>query len=92
MSAPMMPPPPALFSTTTVWPSTAPSFSASVRATMSVVPPGAKGTTSRTGLLGQAVWAEAIKGRASRPAACRLRTRIERRFMLMGTPDLDGGC
>jgi hypothetical protein len=51
-SAPMEPPPPALFSTTTVCPSAAPIFSLTMRATMSVVPPGAKGTIRRTGLLG----------------------------------------
>src|SRR6478672_12266104 len=51
-SAPTTPPPPALFSTTTGWPSALASGSAMTRATMSVVPPGAKGTTSLIGLLG----------------------------------------
>ena len=51
-SAPIEPPPPALFSTSTCWPKAPPSFSATMRATMSVVPPGANGTTSRTGLDG----------------------------------------
>ena len=40
------------FSTTTVWPSSLPSLSAYRRPTMSVVPPGGKGTIRRTGLLG----------------------------------------
>src|SRR5690606_35891736 len=41
----MMPPAPALFSTTTVWPSSLLILSLSRRAAMSVVPPGAAGTT-----------------------------------------------
>jgi hypothetical protein len=51
-SAPTEPPPPALFSTTTCCPRLAPMAGATMRATMSVVPPGAKGTISRTGLVG----------------------------------------
>ena len=51
-SAPTEPPPPALFSTTTCWPSEAAIAGATMRATMSVVPPGAKGTIRRTVLLG----------------------------------------
>ena len=42
--APITPPPPALFTTTTVCPKALPRGSAIVRAMMSVVPPGAKGT------------------------------------------------
>ena len=42
----------ATVSTTTDWPSALPNGSAMVRATMSVVPPGAKGTCSFTGRLG----------------------------------------
>jgi hypothetical protein len=41
-----------LFSTSTCWPSAAAMRSPTMRATMSVVPPGAKGTINRTGLLG----------------------------------------
>jgi len=48
----MEPPPPPLFSTTRVWPSAWPAFSAMTRAMMSVVPPAAKGTIRRTGLAG----------------------------------------
>src|SRR5687768_13531888 len=50
--APMLPAAPARFSTTTGWPSGACSRSAIRRAKMSVEPPGAKGTTRRTGLFG----------------------------------------
>jgi hypothetical protein len=50
--APNEPPPPALFSTTIVCPSAGEMRSATTRAMMSVVPPGANGTTSFTGLLG----------------------------------------
>jgi len=50
--APIEPPPPLLFSTTSVCPSATFARSATTRATMSVVPPGANGTISRTGLAG----------------------------------------
>jgi hypothetical protein len=50
--APTTPPPPALFSTITLWPRALPSGSEITRAMMSVVPPGAKGTVSFTTLLG----------------------------------------
>lgn len=40
-SVPMMVPPPGLFSTTTGWPRTAASLSATMRAEVSVEPPGA---------------------------------------------------
>src|SRR6476620_11229015 len=52
-SAPTPPPAPGLFSTMTGWPSAAVSFSPMVRARMSVVPPGANGTTHLMGLPGQ---------------------------------------
>ncbi len=51
----MLPPAPGLFSMMKVWPNALPSSGARARARMSVVPPGAKGTTMRTGLLGQAL-------------------------------------
>ena len=60
-SAPIEPPPPALFSTSTCWPSSLLRPGATMRATMSVVPPGAKGTIRRIGLLGKA-WARASMG------------------------------
>src|SRR5450759_431833 len=43
---------PARLSTTKVWPSRSPSLSATMRPRMSLVPPGAKGTISRTALVG----------------------------------------
>src|SRR6516225_3600261 len=51
-SLPMLLPAPALFSMNTVWPHSAESFSASMRATISVGPPAATGTMMRTGLVG----------------------------------------
>ena len=51
-SAPIVPPAPALFSTTTTCPRRSPSFCATMRATMSVEPPGAKPTMSLMGRLG----------------------------------------
>ena len=47
-----MPPAPALFSTTIVQPVDSDSCFATWRETMSVPPPGGKGTISRIGLLG----------------------------------------
>src|SRR3954468_12022432 len=47
------PAPPGLFSTNTVWPSCLVSSAATERATISDVPPGAKGTRKRIGLEGQ---------------------------------------
>src|SRR6218665_825898 len=49
---PMLPLAPLRLSTTKGWPSTACRRSAMARATMSVAPPGGKGTISRTGRLG----------------------------------------
>ena len=51
-SAPMVLPAPARFSTITRPPSRAESCSASSRASVSVGPPGAKGSTMRTGRAG----------------------------------------
>ncbi len=48
MSAPTMPAAPALFSTTTGWPHFSDSFCASMRAPVSLPPPGEKGTTMVT--------------------------------------------
>jgi hypothetical protein len=47
------PAPPGLFSTYTLWPSCLVSSAATERATISLVPPGANGTTKRTGFVGQ---------------------------------------
>src|SRR5689334_13432455 len=72
MSAPMLPPAPALFSTTKDWPRDLVSSCATARARMSVVPPALKGTTIRTGLEGQAPCAKDRPGteeaRARKPA------------------------
>ena len=56
-SAPMVPPAPPLFSTTTCWPSCSDNSAAKARADKSVNEPGAKGTTMRKGLVGQLDWA-----------------------------------
>src|SRR5258708_27543289 len=53
MSVPILPAAPARFSTTTGWPQRSPSFCATIRAMMSVPPPGVKATTIRTGLAGK---------------------------------------
>ena len=67
---PTVAPAPARFSMITGWPSWSCSPCASSRATRSVVPPGAKGTTRRIGWVGQA----AIAGlRARRPRAAPMR-------------------
>src|SRR5258708_25749765 len=52
----MLPPAPARFSTTNCWPRLSLSFTPTILAMMSTGPPGAKGTMTRTGLLGHA-WA-----------------------------------
>jgi hypothetical protein len=55
------PAPPGLFSTYTLWPSCLVSSAATERATISLVPPGANGTTKRTGLAGQALCARTAR-------------------------------
>ncbi len=69
-SEPIAPLAPALFSTTTDWPSAAPSATAYWRAKTSVGPPGGNGTTSRIGRDGNALCASAS---GSWPPAARLR-------------------
>ena len=78
-AAPLLPPAPGLLSTMKGWPNAFCSSGASARARMSVVPPAAKGTTMRTGLLGQA-WADANIGQAG-TVATRRATRWRRRVM-----------
>src|SRR5260221_12713386 len=51
--APTMPAAPGRFSITIGWPSASPSAGATVRAVISTLPPGTKGTISRIGLLGK---------------------------------------
>src|SRR3982074_3799871 len=53
MSEAILPPAPGLFSTTTDWPQTSCRRLLTRRAVISVEPPGANGTTTRTGLAGQ---------------------------------------
>src|SRR5580700_6620022 len=60
---PMLLPAPDRFSMKTCWPHMAESLSATVRATISVGPPAATGTTMRTGLAGYAVF-----GACARPS------------------------
>src|SRR6218665_786981 len=60
---PMLPLAPLRLSTTKDWPSTACRRSAMARATMSVAPPGGKGTISRTGRVGEAGCVWPIAGR-----------------------------
>src|SRR5262249_22177863 len=52
-AAPRLVPAPGLFSTTACWPQMRESRSVVRRATVSVEPPGANGTTTRTGRVGQ---------------------------------------
>ena len=80
----MLPPAPALFSTMKVWPKALPSSGARARARMSVVPPAAKGTTMRTGLVGQAPWARSQCG-ATTPAAPRQTSERRRSDMVDGS-------
>src|SRR2546430_14373204 len=64
----MMPPAPARFSTTMVWPRSSPSFFCMTRATVSVPPPGAKPTTRVIGRPGYP-WADAFATMASAAAS-----------------------
>src|SRR5436190_16955623 len=76
----MLPPAPGLFSTTTDWFQVSESFCASWRATTSVVPPAANGTTILTGFEGHAC-ATARAGTRARTAAA---ARRFHRCMLIG--------
>src|SRR5712691_11108206 len=60
----MLPPAPARFSTTTCCPRFSPIVLATMRATVSVPPPGSKPTTIVTGLLGKLACANALVARA----------------------------
>src|SRR5258708_30050021 len=73
-SAPTPPPAPGLFSTTIGCPSAVDSFSPIVRARMSVVPPGANGTTHLIGFDGHGCAATAPAMTASTRPASVLRT------------------
>src|SRR5438067_12134248 len=63
----MLPPAPARFSTMNGWPRISAIFGVTVRATMSVPPPGGNGTTTRIGLDGK-LCASALLARASATA------------------------
>ena len=64
----MLPLAPGLFSTNTVWPSVLLSSLAADRATISELPPGAKGTNRRMGRVGQVVWAKVGKAQTAATA------------------------
>src|SRR5207244_8677464 len=61
----MLPPAPARFSTTTCWPMFSLIVLATMRATVSVPPPGSKPTTIVTGLLGNPPCADALAANSS---------------------------
>src|SRR5687767_122837 len=77
----MFPAAPVLFSTRNGWPNLWRSSSASRRATMSVAPPGANGTTIVTGLFGQSSAARAMAGSMSDAAA----SVVKRRRVIIGS-------
>src|SRR5215831_7421403 len=77
----MLVPAPGLFSITTCWPQILDSRSAVMRATVSVDPPGAYGTT-RTGRVGQA---RASAGRLTAGASANVAARATRRRRSMMT-------
>src|SRR5262249_36240508 len=68
----MLPLAPVRFSTTTDWPRRAPSRSATTRALVSVTPPGANGTTRRSGRAGQSCACAPSAARARRAAPIRV--------------------
>src|ERR1700739_1360885 len=77
---PSVPPAPPTFSTTTVWPRRADNCCAMMRPTISVVPPGANGTISVTGLGGQS------SAKATRPASPLITDRPMRTATIWNTP------
>src|SRR5215831_15263306 len=76
----MLVPAPGLFSITTCWPQILDSRSVVMRATVSLDPPGAYGTTTRTGRVGQA-WANVGRLTAGASANVAARTTRRRRSM-----------
>ena len=84
-SLPMLVPAPALFSMNTVWPHIAESFSASMRATISVGPPAATATMMRTGFVGYSafdVCARAASGHAATPPSAAMNSRRRMRIAM----------
>src|SRR5712692_9903689 len=67
----MLPPAPARFSTTTCWPRFSASVFATMRATVSVPPPGSKPTTVVTGLPGKPPCARAPAAKANAKTAAK---------------------
>src|SRR5258708_8804049 len=90
-SVPMLPEAPGRFSTTTGWPRRAPSRSATVRALVSVTPPAAKGTTSRTGRDGKAR-PEPAKGSCAKAAWAATSARTAVSTIDPGTSFSSDGC
>src|SRR5207342_647344 len=78
MSPAITPPAPVLLSTSTCCPNSAVSRSASRRATMSVTPPGGKGTTRRIGFSGYS--ARAAVASESRMASTAARSLMDREY------------
>src|SRR5262245_27242651 len=80
---PMVPPAPPIFSTITLWPSVLPMDSPIRRATVSVGPPAAAGTTSVIDLDGQAACAIACgaavvaNAKAAAASACLIEVVVE---------------
>src|SRR6185503_16344494 len=70
-SAPILPPAPALFSTTTGWPHASETFCAMTRAKVSAMPPTANGTTILMGLEGYACASAPAENASDAPAATR---------------------
>src|SRR6188768_3206620 len=87
MFAPIVLPPPARLSTTTVWPKTFVSRSDRRRAITSLLPPGAKGTTMRIGLVGHG---SAAKPAPENTAAPRIEAASVRRRKREGMAGLSG--
>src|SRR6478672_10394769 len=93
----MVPPAPTAFSTVTVWPSDFDIGTAIMRATTSVGPPAANGTTSAIGWSGQGAWAAAASEKAASDVASRvLGMRIVVSFSVgwvsAGPPYRDNAC
>src|SRR5947207_3733062 len=84
----MLPPAPPRVSITTCWPHTSESRSPMTRAMMSVAPPAANGTITRTKRFGQACCANA--GRATRPAEAAARKRRRSSMALAFALDAGG--
>jgi hypothetical protein len=90
----MFPAAPGLLSTNTFWPMVLAISPATARATISELPPGAKGTTRRSGLVGQSAWARASQGEVASAAAPEVashwRRVREEKASFMSDPGLHG--